>query len=55
MAKFNENEIACGSHKNHPHHGKVTSSGFGGSQWYKYEDGTVKTYLDLLYESKRTR
>jgi len=33
-----------------PKYGKVVASGFGGSAWYEFQDGTVKTYLELLSE-----
>lgn len=46
-----EKEIANGSHEYNSQHGKVVNKGFGGSQWYEYEDGTVKTYMDLLQET----
>jgi hypothetical protein len=43
-------EIASGNYQYDEKHGKVLQSGFGGSQWYQFEDGTVKTYLELLSE-----
>ena len=33
-----------------PNYGKVVHSGFGGGAWYEFQDGTVKTYLQLLSE-----
>jgi len=55
MSKIKDdlNSLANGSHKHHPDHGKVVSTGFGGSRWYEYKDGTVKTYLNLLKEKQK--
>lgn len=46
----NMQDAASGNHKRHEKHGDVVATGFGGSRWYQYKDGTVKTYLQLLSE-----
>ena len=49
------NEVASGNLKFNPQHGKVISEGFGGSQWYEFEDGTVRSYQDLMQERREFR